>query len=588
MSTSQKVLLSLLITIILSTAFTVFAFIGLFDLIETSFYNPSVTAHMVSENNRNAKVIGEFFKDIENRLSETLKTDDVRRSLVYDQSQEDFSAINNIFSLLGKSFEGIHWVRLIDSSGKRLYFSSYSQDIINNDYKSPAYRSYNEPDLPYELIAVQNGGVPKHTFDNKSGSILFSFPLYDSFDIYCGTALFSISIDAILEKLFSEGRILSSHEIILIQKPPGMVFGTMAVDEWVMPSQISSVWETTGLKTTRVSSADSGVPYILISTKTSQDFFIGSLIKEELYLFPWNMKLILLVSFFLTMYITIFLLFSLKQEPVTIIQNRLKRLQVSLLEQFYESKDEEDWNRWVRELKHRREEISALLKQGIRTSRNLNEEIDTLINKSWDEFLTLLGSRREPGFDVEKLRSALNSLLAALPKEGKDMFPGGEVPQPKKAKTGLLGRASAIVKEIEETDPVEELEELEEVEEFEELEEVEEFEDIKSKEAAEVDIDALASQIEFSPETQPESTEDESIEHDLEIVSPFSAMLDDFTDTIDYEDPEQEDGTTHHGNVIKEKGGLPFVSADALNLNEKEAEFINRDFKNLVDSVIKD
>jgi len=587
-STSQKVLLSLLITIILSTAFTVFAFIGLFDLIETSFYNPSVTAHMVSENNRNAKVIGEFFKDIENRLSETLKTDDVRRSLVYDQSQEDFSAINNIFSLLGKSFEGIHWVRLIDSSGKRLYFSSYSQDIINNDYKSPAYRSYNEPDLPYELIAVQNGGVPKHTFDNKSGSILFSFPLYDSFDIYCGTALFSISIDAILEKLFSEGRILSSHEIILIQKPPGMVFGTMAVDEWVMPSQISSVWETTGLKTTRVSSADSGVPYILISTKTSQDFFIGSLIKEELYLFPWNMKLILLVSFFLTMYITIFLLFSLKQEPVTIIQNRLKRLQVSLLEQFYESKDEEDWNRWVRELKHRREEISALLKQGIRTSRNLNEEIDTLINKSWDEFLTLLGSRREPGFDVEKLRSALNSLLAALPKEGKDMFPGGEVPQPKKAKTGLLGRASAIVKEIEETDPVEELEELEEVEEFEELEEVEEFEDIKSKEAAEVDIDALASQIEFSPETQPESTEDESIEHDLEIVSPFSAMLDDFTDTIDYEDPEQEDGTTHHGNVIKEKGGLPFVSADALNLNEKEAEFINRDFKNLVDSVIKD
>jgi hypothetical protein len=578
-STSQKVLLSLLITIILSTAFTIFAFIGLFDLIETSFYNPSVTAHMVSENNRNAKVIGEFLKDIENRLSETLKTDAVRRSLVYDQNQEDFSAVNNIFSLLENSFEGIHWVRLIDSSGKRLYFSSYSPDIINNDYKNPAYRSYNDPDLPYELVAVENGGVPKHTFDNKSGSILFSFPLYDSFDIYCGTALFSLSIDTILEKLFSEGRILSSHEITLIQKPPGMVFGSMAVNEWVMPSQISSVWETTGPKTARVSSNDSGVPYILISTKTSQDLFIGSLIKEELYLFPWSMKLILLVSFFLTMYLTIFLLFSIKQEPVTIIQNRLKRLQVSLLEQFYETKDEEDWNRWVRELKHRKEEISALLKQGIRPARNLNEEIDTLINKSWGEFLTLLGSRREPGFEVEKLRSALNSVLAALPKEGKDMLSGGETPQPKKAKTGLLGRASAIVKEIEETDPVEELEELEEVE---------EFEDIKSKEATEVDIDAVASQIEFSPETQPESTEDESIEHDLEIVSPFSAMLDDFTDTIDYEDPEQEIEATRQSNVIKEKGGLPFVSADALNPNEKEAEFINRDFKNLVDSVIKD
>jgi hypothetical protein len=250
-------------------------------------------------------------------------------------------------------------------------------------------------------------------------------------------------------------------------------------------------------------------------------------------------------------------------------------------------------------MKYRREEISALLKQGIRpASGSFNEEIDILINKSWDEFLTLLGSRREPGFDEEKLRYALNSMLAALPKTDKDMLSGGEAPQPKKAKTGLLGRASEIVKEIEDTDAVEVLEELEE------LEEVEEIEDIKSKETAaimsayespdtspappEVDLDALASQIEFSPETQPESAEDESIDNDLEIVSPFSAMLDDFTDTIDYEDPAQDETNQNQGNVIKEKGGLPFVSADALNQDEKEAEFINRDFKNLVDSVIKD
>ena len=69
MLTSRKILFSLLITIVLFTAFTVFAFIGMFDLIETHFYNPSVTAHMATENNRNAKVVEEFFKAIENRLS---------------------------------------------------------------------------------------------------------------------------------------------------------------------------------------------------------------------------------------------------------------------------------------------------------------------------------------------------------------------------------------------------------------------------------------------------------------------------------------------------------------------------------------
>ena len=670
MQTSQKVLLSLLITALLFTAFTVVASISLFDLIETRFYNPSVTAHMAAENKRNAKVVEEFIKSIENSLSETLKTDAVRRSLMYDQNQEDFSALYNVFSLLGDSFGKIQWVRLIDSSGTRLYFSTYGLDIINHDYGSPIYHSYNDPDIPYDLIAVENGGMPKYTLDGKSGRIFFSFPLYDTFDIYCGTALFSLSIDTVLEKFFSEGRVISGHDIILIQNPPGIVFGILAAGEKIIPSQISSIWETTGLKAARISSSESGISYVLVSTKTSQGLFIGTIIDEALYLFPWSAKLILLVSFFSTMYLTIFLLMSIKQEPVTIIQNRLKHLQVSLLEQFYELKGEEDWSRWVREMDHRREEINTLLKRGIRPiSNNLNEEIDILVNKSWDEFLSLLGSRREPGFDEEKLRSALYSMLAALPKAGKDLPSGIETP-PKKAKTGLLERASAIVKELEETDLVEELEELEEVEDLEAVEEPaanlpaaklptakEPAANLpKAKEPKvvpyaspapqEVDLAALASEIEFSSGPEEESTEDDSIEHDLEIVSPFSAMLDDFTDTIDYEDSSigeetleqifgpsdenknnsandepaqnveiiqnlgqqlitkpfdtvgkkkietlealhEEQSSTGRSNVIKEKEGLPFISADALNPDEREEKFINRDFKNLVDSVIK-
>jgi len=630
--TSRKILFSLFITIILFTAFTVFAFIGMFDLIETRFYNPSITAHMTSENNRNAEIVEEFFKAIENHLSNTLKTDAVRRGLMYDQNQEDFSALYSAFSLIGNSFGKIQWVRLIDSSGKRLYFSTYGLDIINHDYESPVYHNYNDPDLPYSLIAVQNGGAPKYTLDGKSGRIFFSFALYDSFDIYCGTALFSLALDTVLEKLLIEGRAISGYEIMLIQNPSGMVFSVMTAGEKITPSQISSAWETTGLKLARITSSDSDIPFILISTKTSQNLFVGSLIKEELYLFPWSLKLILLISFFLTMFLSIFLLFSLKQEPVTIIQSRLKNLQVSLLEQFYESKSEEDWNRWRREMDYRSNEINVLLKRDIRpVSAGLNKEIDNLINKSWDEFLSLLGGRREPGFDEEKLRTALNNMLAALPKSGRDMLSGGETPQPKKAKTGLLGRASEIVKEIEETEPVEELEELEEAEELgEEIEELQEVEELDSKESAEgppapsrVDLDALASEIEFSSEPAAESSSDDStdysIEHDLEIVSPFAAMLDSFTDTVDYDTTQEVEtirdrgqelitkpfSTTSKGsietlqalngnqsqkgkaNVIKEKEGMPFVSPDALNPNEED-EFINQDFKNLVDSVIKD
>jgi len=623
-STSHKAILSLIITVVLFAVFAFFSFAGLFDLIETRFYNPTITTHTASENNRNAIVIEEYFRTIQNQLSQAMKTDVVRNSLMPDQSYEDFSALDKNISLIMNSIDGIQWVRFIDSGGIKIHFSTYSQDIINYTYQIPFYRNYNEPDLPYNMIAVENGGTPKYNFDSKAGRILFSFPLYDSFDIYCGTALFSLSMDSILDKLFNEGRMVPGKAIMLVSSPHGIVFGDLAPGDIITPDQISSVWETGRLKAARLSSPDSGVKYVLISTKTSHNLFIGSLIKEESYLFPPDMKLILLACFFFTMYLTIFLLFSLKQEPVVIIQDRLKQLQVSLLEQFYELKADGDWDRWIREMESRREDITALLRQGIRSvSGNDKEKIDALINKSWNELLLLLGRRREPGFDEEKLKALISSILAALPQAYKDMLPVSEESPMKlatgKTRAGLLGRASAIVKEIEETDLVEEIEEAD-------PKEANPIEEIGDKEIAindpalqKVDIDAVASQIEFSPEPEPETNEgdSDSIEDDLEIVSPFSAMLDDFTDTADYEvssigddtleqiigpveekkiqsrndDHRQKTGTTQNlkgqNNVIKEKEGLPFINAEALNPEKKE-DFINPDFKNLVDSVIKD
>jgi hypothetical protein len=355
-----------------------------------------------------------------------------------------------------------------------------------------------------------------------------------------------------------------------------MVFGNLSADEMPIQKQISSEWETGGLRASSLSSPDSGGNFILISTKTSQNLFIGSLIKEESFLFPWNLKVILLLSFFFFFYLSIFLLLSLKQDPLTIIQDRLKKLQISLLEQFYELRNDRDWDRWIRELENRKEETNALVKQGIRSvSGSQKEKIDTLINKSWNELLSLLGSRREPGFSEEKLRSAINSLLAALPKTYRDMFPAAEessMPKPGivKTKIGLLGRASAIVKEIEEAELVEEIEEIDD-----------------SRKPA-VDIAALASQIEFSPEPEPETDEDDPIERDLEIVSPFSAMLDGFTDKVESQEAFTEEQNPEGGNnVITEKEGLPFISAEALNQDEKKENFTNPEFKNLVDSVIK-
>ena len=546
MSTSQKITLSLLISVFLFVVFAAIAFSGLFDLLEAHFYNPSVTANIIRANNRNADMIDNFFLEMQERFSETLARQEVRRSFQSNHSLQDISARSEIYKNLMEIFDGIQWVRFIDSGGRRIQYSSYAPDILRHEALSTIYVNYYEPDLPYETVAVKSGGEPKLTFDGKLKRVLFSFPFYDSFDIYRGTALFSLSMSAVPDKLINEGRILFDNSIAVIQDPPGFVFGMPVTAGGDLFSRVSSVWKG-GHKISSLVSAEPDLSFVLVSTVTSRGFFVGRLASEELFSFPLTMKIILLLSFFLTVYLIIFLLFSLRQDPVTIIQHRMKRLQISLIEQFFELKGGMDWSRWAKELEQHRSEIIVQLKRGIKDMQNPkdsvtangNTDIDAIINKFLDELISAIGNRGETGIDEEKLKSVLKNILATLQEPSvlpsDEQVPAAAIPSEPVVRRGLLMKASAIAREIEDAELVE----------------------------------------------------------DLEIVSPFSEMLNDLSqftadrDTSDNGNAFDSNDIFDNNDVIKEREGVPFISGDVLNSEQKKSTALNQDFKDLVDSVIK-
>ena len=658
MTTSQKAIISLLIAVILVGGFSFLAFTGLFNVIENRFYNPSVTTHLNRDISQNAEAIDKFFAETRERFSETLKTDAVRHAFLSSQNAEDVSARSRIYSQLRESFYGVQWVRFIsaegDAGGHKLLFSSYSPDVLNSDGSSPVYKDYNEPDLPYEIIAVPEDGTPKYTFD-KAGRVIFSFPLYDSFDIYWGTALFSLSIDALSARLASEGRIKPGEDITVISNPAGLLFGMPASSEAAVLSQVSSSWVSLLLSSRfwrpveKTAFAQTSVPgfdhtLVLLSTSSSHGFFVGRLVNEEVFLLPTILKIILLLAFFLTTYLIIYLLFNLRQDPLIVVQNRLKQLQISLIEQFYERKSEADWARWIRELEHRREEVRALLKRGVKADSRTrcyrdniadkNADMDILINKSWEELLAMLGSRRnlaipgETGFDEEKIISVLQKLLEA-------------------ARTGAPSP-------VEKMELVEELEVLKELDEAEiamsidlSIEDEEPFSESKTHPSvSQTDVDILANQIEFNSDIEPEAADDEfsgtKFRDELEIVSPFSTMVFDSSPTDDAgaeeegpskrsrdknADDEQDTNATEglplittpfsgfssgarieilevfndekesqtngdaiireDDSVIKEREGIHYISEDVLTPSPEFAATLNPGFKELVDEVTK-
>ena len=575
MTASQKTALSLLITVLLFAAFAAIAFTGLFDIVEARFHNPTITTLMTREITANTEVINNFFTEMNDRFSQALREPAVQRSFLINQSAEDIFERSRIFGVLHESLVGLQWVRFIDYGGLRIHFSTYAPDILTQDPLFMAYRNFNEPNFPYEAIAVRDGGAPRFTLDGEGDRILFSLPFYDYFEIYRGTALFSLSVRALSDMLIREGRLHAGHDILVISNPPGFLSGAPAAFvEEALVSQVGSIWRDSAPNIARLYSQETGISLTLLSVRNPQGFFVGRLVDNELFLFPQIMRIILLLSFFLTVYLTIFLLFNLKQDPVTIIQSRMKKLQLSLIEQRYEHKNDIDWSRWNRELEQRRQEISAQLKRGIRiTSDKKAKDIDTIIDKSWDELILAIRGFNEPAIDEAKLQLILTRFLAANSSvragtpagkasfyEAKDVEDIEELEEVELAEEveelEEIEAAEAVeeLEEIETEEVVENIEELEEIEEVEELEEPEELEELADESAAdntsntpEIDIAQVASAIEFSSTPEPESADDkEDMWESFEVVSPFSSTLANLDNSHNSNDDSEENMTANN------------------------------------------
>ena len=554
MTTPQKTALTLLLSVILFGAFTVFAFTGLFDLIEARFYDPSVKATITREIVRYSEAVDRILTNIEERFSSTLLEPTVRRSFLVNQSAEDIFERSRIFGHLVESIGGLQWVRFVDADGSRIHFSTHAPDIVRQDQFSIVYRTFDEPGIFFRTVGSAPGELPKFLLDEAGNRLIFSFPFYDSFDVFRGTALFSVSIRTVTSMLIREGSLPVVEDLTIISNPPGFLSGVPVSAAAAIVSQVAPVWAEGGVDIARLRSPGSGVSLTLFSVRGNQGLFFGRLVSDDLLTLPRIMEIILLVCFFLTVYLTVFLIFSFRQDTAAIIQNRLKRIQISFIEQYYDHKSDMDWGRWERELKQRKEEINAQVKRGLRiASRDRLKDIDTLIDKSWDELFSIIGKRREATLNEDKLQQILNRILAALP-----VVPApGPVPAPQfsaaehpeeldpveEGDTVEITKTADEPEVIEELEPAEELEELEEAEEPAVLEDLDAAEEepalaekltALSKAAAKtspvndtpsdtVKLANAASEIEFSPAAEPPPHDtDEYIWEDLEIISPFS------------------------------------------------------------------
>ena len=515
MRTVPKIALSLLISILLFSLLAVAAYAGLFNILETRFYQPTVIKSMEDQLGSVSDAIEVWHRQNTATFTSFINSGAVKRSVLPNQSSQDIFDRSNLAGALMADMPGLTGIRIIDSGDtagttagdtgrRRIHFSTFQDDILKKEDFQISYNNYgvNADDIPFSYLSLADKAGPRVITDSAKDRFLYCFPFYDSYETWRGTAIFYVSARSASQYLVGQKLLRISDEIVLLTdadyKTSGIITGMPQTGREILGQSILARWLQGDFTTDRIVSTDSS-GWVLLSKKTGTYGFTGQLAQESLFSFPPSVKILFLAVSFLTLYLVIFLFFNLKQDEMVVIKNRIRRFQVQLLGEVMEKNDEAKWEEVRKNLSVRKNDINAEIKKGLgrRFNKKHGEEIDSLLDKSWEEILSALGRQEPqrsslPNTDDIRLmleqvlqNNAINLNLTGVPvssptKNSKPKSAQKPVPE----KIGSVDELGEIesVEELDEVESVEELDEVESVEELDDVESVEELDEVESVE----------------------------------------------------------------------------------------------------------
>jgi hypothetical protein len=420
MSVLRKAASSLALAILLFAGFAVLVYTGLFGAIETRFYNPSVSRAALKEAELDREVIRNYFEGLNESFSAFIGEQTLRRSFLPTRSEDDVMERDRLSAALGMNHAGLQSVRFIDGDGSRIHYSTLQVDILEKG-PPPVYRDYgSDPgDMPYETMAVSVKGEARLILDRRGERIVFSYPVFDAFDLYRGIAVFTLSSGSLTGALADSGRLGIGESVLILADPPGVILGLPHSGGNAAVSRVEEIRKQAGnyrgkARLDRIDPGPGGTdaPFVLVSSQTAGGFFTGRIIGEKPFIFSSAMKAILLLSFFLTSFLTIFLFFNVRADPITIVHARLRGIRNAILEECRNRKNSTlpllSW-----EMEQRREDVRQEIKRTlkIKPGRNggnstaaagrskvsrslarrlrLEKEIDAYIDLVWSELEAL-------------------------------------------------------------------------------------------------------------------------------------------------------------------------------------------------------
>ena len=496
MSSGQKVALSFLAALICFAGFVFFAQTNLMSTIETKFYAQSKIAQRQEQldklSNSCNNYISNILKKIETDSSSYLNSPAVKSYANQNPSEKDEVTRRNLTSALFDTIEGLDGIRLIEGNGRNVHFSTYDTDVLKVDGLVKQYKNY--PDLKEELGELESETIltdsnnPKHKiiFDSKQNRIIVSFPFYITEQTTFGSLVCYFNIYDFEQILVNSNLLPLGESFDLLTDDDGTGYGFACGipgdGKADFTKAIINSWKIASGKADgknkgpeNLISQSNGTNWVLLNSSNNTYFNVGWVFKANLFELPKELIYIIYVSVFVTLLLIFLLIFSLKKDYLIKVKQRIKKVQLGIINEYLENKQQIEWDQIARQLEYRKEELSLEIKKSVGGKNKKYEKIiDVYLEQSWSEIINIINSQNNnqksglSGASIEEIRRVMEEVL-----------------QTAKLNVSVAPGAKTVVQNVEEVEEIEEAEEIEEVEEVEDVDEIEEIEAVEEIDEAE-------------------------------------------------------------------------------------------------------
>ena len=596
MKSGLKTALSLLLTFIAFTVIAIASLSGLFSPIEKRFYEPAQVQQFRSELNEVASAGNQYFSS----LLAAFGSDD--GGFLNDESVLTFLSVSpsdevlHRLAVLSEAHRGLEGIRVVDASGRRVHFSSF-----RNDYRLDAgrriYSNYQElktlfgtPEIPFENLSCFSG-EETHPYrigiDGQNQRIVYSFPLENNGSRFC--VLFYVGTRGFINTLIEKKIISVNQDIPLVSSADcmtgGFVLGLENDIRGAADAELLKIWkngqvDTDGIQTDGIQFVfdDRTVNYTVFTNRSTSAPFFSILFRSDSVLLPGYVKILILVSAFISVCLFFLILFNFKKDDDVIIRDRIKRVQFELLSEYFDKNLERAEIAGIIEAK--KSDVSVRIKKSLgRRGKRHSAELDTILEKSWSEIIDMLSAekKQQPSFDMSEIRRMLEELLSATPvtvrNQSVQTVPA-KVAEPEPVEDLEDVDAVETVEDLEEADGVEPVEDLEDadggepVDDLEEADVVEPVDDLEDADSVEPvddleDVDAIepVEDLEEADGVEPVDDLEEAngVEpaDDLEEVDGAEPVEDlEEADSVEPVDDLEEVDVVEPADVLEEAGGV--------------------------------